>query len=81
MLINPSQRRQWRMSCMSCNLRVSFLATPYPQLSWAVGCLPVTTGSGAVALFLRRNHSFCHPTDGLEIERWKYGMIPGLVRT
>jgi hypothetical protein len=66
---------------MSCSLRVSFLATPYPQLDWMAGILPVTIGSGAPASFLRKNHSFYHPTNGLEIEKKKYGSIPSPVQT
>jgi hypothetical protein len=45
------------------------------------GILPVTIGSGAPASFLRKNHSFYHPTDGLEIEKKKYGSILSLVQT
>jgi hypothetical protein len=38
-------------------------------------------GSGASASFLRKNHSFRHPTGGLDIERWKYGSTPDLNQT
>jgi hypothetical protein len=67
--INPSQNKLRTISCMGCSLRVSFLATMYPQLGWMTGCLPVTAGSGAPTSFLWKKHSFCHPTSGLETER------------
>jgi hypothetical protein len=28
-------------------------------------------------LFLRKNHTFCHPTRGLNIKKQKYGLTPG----
>jgi hypothetical protein len=66
---------------MSCSLRVSFLVTPFFQLGWVVGRLPVTIGSGTSASFLRKNHSFHHTTGGLETERQKYGLVPVPMQT
>jgi hypothetical protein len=79
--VKPSRSKLWRMSRTGCSWWVSFLATLYPQLGWTVGRLPVTTRSGALTSFLRKNYSFRHPTDGFETERWKYGSTPGPVRT
>jgi hypothetical protein len=81
MPVNPSQRKLWRMSHMGCSLRVSLSATLCPQLGWMVGHLPITTGRGALALFLRKNHSFHHLANGLETEKRNYGSIPGPVWT
>jgi hypothetical protein len=55
---------------------MSFLAAPYPQLGWKLGRLPITAGSGMPASFRRKNHSFHHPTDGLDTERTKYESTP-----
>jgi hypothetical protein len=38
-------------------------------------------GSGASALFLRKNHSFHHLTGWLDIKKCKYGSIPDPERT
>jgi hypothetical protein len=54
-----------------------FLSHPIPP----AGCLLVTIGSSTLASFLRKNHSFRHPTDGLDTEGRKYGSIPGPVQT
>jgi hypothetical protein len=79
--VNPSWSKPCRTSRMGCSLRVSFLATQYPQLGWTAGCLLITTRSGTPVSFLRKNHCFCHPTDGLETERRKCGSIPDPVQT
>jgi hypothetical protein len=39
-----------------------------------MGSQPMNTGSGASALFLRKNHTLCHPTDGSDIRKRKYGL-------
>jgi hypothetical protein len=38
-------------------------------------------GSGASASFLRKNHTFCHPIRGSDIEKQKYGLTPSLDQT
>jgi hypothetical protein len=38
----------------------------------------VNTGSGTSALFLRKNHTFRHPTSGSDIRKQKYGSTPNL---
>jgi hypothetical protein len=58
-----------------------FLSHPVPPARLDGRCLPVTIGRGASTLFLRKNHSFRHPTDGLETERRKYGLIPSPEQT
>jgi hypothetical protein len=45
------------------------------------GELPVNKGSSTSASFLRKNHTFLHPTGGADIEKQKYGSTPGLDRT
>jgi hypothetical protein len=56
---------------MGCSLRRSCLATPYPLLDWGIGRLPVNMGSSASALFLRKNHTFCHSFEDLDMGRSK----------
>jgi hypothetical protein len=46
-----------------------------------MGWQPVNTGSGASALFLRKNHTFRHPASGSDIRKQKYGSTPNLDRT
>jgi hypothetical protein len=38
-----------------------------------MGWQPVNTGSGAVASFLRKNRTFCHPIGGSDSGRRKKG--------
>jgi hypothetical protein len=75
--INPPHSSHWMTSCKGCRLRMYCRATPYPYLGSRMGRLPMNTGSGVSTLFLRKNHTFCHPTGGLDIKTQKYGSAPG----
>jgi hypothetical protein len=46
-----------------------------PPFRFKAGWQPMKTRSGASALFLEKNHTFCHPTEGFDIEKWNYGLI------
>jgi hypothetical protein len=52
--VNPPCSNCWMTSRRGCFLWRSLWATPYPQLGWGTGQLPMNTGSGASVLFLRR---------------------------
>jgi hypothetical protein len=69
--INPPHSSCWTTSHRDCSLWTSFWATPYPHLGWGTGQLPVNTRSGVLVSFLKNNHTFRHPTEGLDIERRK----------
>jgi hypothetical protein len=43
-----------------------FLSHPVPLVGLDGGRLPITTRNGVPASFLKKNHTFHHPTDGLE---------------
>jgi hypothetical protein len=53
-----------------------FLSHPVPSAGLDGGRLQITTRNGAPASFLKKNHTFRHPTDGLE-----YGSTPGPLQT
>jgi hypothetical protein len=42
-----------------------------PPVGMGMGQLPVNTRSGVLVSFLGKNHTFCHPFEGLDIGRWK----------
>jgi hypothetical protein len=69
LLAADEQPRAWVVACR-CP------AEPHHTPSWVGGQLPVNTMSGTSVLLLRKNHSFWHPTGGLDIERHKYRSIP-----
>jgi hypothetical protein len=46
------------------------MTTLYPQLGWGTGRLAMNMGRGASASFLRKNHTFHHLFEGLNIGRW-----------
>jgi hypothetical protein len=52
-------------------MRRTFLTTLYHQLGWGIGRLPINMGSGASMSFLRKNHTFCHQSEGPDIGTWK----------
>jgi hypothetical protein len=51
--VSPSRCNCWTTSRKGCNLPRSFLTTPYPQLGWRTGRLPVNIGSGTSMSFHR----------------------------
>jgi hypothetical protein len=69
--ISPPCSSRWTTSLMGCSLRRFFWATPYTHLGRGMGWLPMSTGSGSSASFLKKNYTFHHSIGGLDIERLK----------
>jgi hypothetical protein len=78
---SPSWSKHFRMSSTGHSLWMSFLATPYPHLLGAAGCLPITTGSGASMSFFKKDHCLHRLAGGLGTVSWKYRSTSPPVQT